>query len=429
MFCAILLSSSLLFQQAHPSLEHPLTLSELVEIALSNNPDTKNSWWKVKRATSCVDLAKAAYFPKLDLQLGATHGKEYEFINGPNKTFTQTNADLTLSMILFDFGERSSDVDARKSALKAACWEQDFTIQKVMIDTLELAYKVLHAQETLKAAEITRDDAQKMLHYAEDLEKAGFAPISDVYTSRATFSEVQMELAECKSELDIYKGMLACQLGYSADTNMSLAPLSNLASPKAEDTKTLILRATEQRKDLMARSARHQETMHELEKAKAAPLPKLSAGATGGYAHYHHDHTKSGNYAVSLTLDIPIFSGLDSIYNKRMAAADVKISLAELHNLELEIAQEVLSANRSHEAAASMLVFAQDNKENAYHAYVGALEKYRAGKENMFQEVSSSLRQLAHARVRYSEVRTSWLTTLARLAYATGTLALPDEKL
>jgi outer membrane protein TolC len=55
------------------------------------------------------------------------------------------------------------------------------------------------------------------------------------------------------------------------------------------------------------------------------------------------------------------------------------------------------------------------------------MEKYQAGKERI-TELSNAQLQLAEARVRYSDVKTKWLTALANLAYATGTLPIYLEK-
>lgn len=417
MFTAILLSASLV--SADPK---PLELSELVSIALEHNPDTKIAWWHAKRAASSVSAAKSAYFPKLDLGLTAASGQEYEFINGPNKKFTQTSADMALTYMLFDFGERSNEVRARKMALEAANWQRDFTLQKVVVKTLELAYNVLHAQEALQAAKITKDDAQKMCHAAEALADAGFSPISDVYTSKALAAEAEMNLARWSKELDISKGMLAKEVGLEADTRFELAPIHTVKTPPKEQVDVLIARAKIHRKDLLAQAARLKESEAYLQKSYASYLPKLSTTVSGGINHYHNDHTKHGNYQAALTLNVPLFSGFSSIYESRMAYADNRTSLEELHKLELAIGQEVLAAHRTLEACQDMFALASVRLDNALLAYEGALEKYKAGKEGMFQDVSSALRTLAEARVRYSEVRTEWLLSLARLAYATGTI-------
>lgn len=89
----------------------------------------------------------------------------------------------------------------------------------------------------------------------------------------------------------------------------------------------------------------------------------------------------------------------------------------------------MLKATRSHEAANEMLKFAQESMDSAVEAFQAALTKYKAGKEGMFQEVSNALQQLAAARLSYSQVKTEWLTSLAMIAYATGTITTPQEAL
>src|SRR4029079_18487181 len=138
------------------------------------------------------------------------------------------------------------------------------------------------------------------LEAASDLQRAGFTSISDVYTSKATLSEMQMNLAHWQAEVDIRKGKLAQELGFSADKTFELAPLSSLAHPKKEDTAALIAKAKKKRADLMAQTARLQEAEANLEKSYSSYLPQLSAMASGGLNHYHHDSSKSGNYTIGL---------------------------------------------------------------------------------------------------------------------------------
>ena len=71
------------------------------------------------------------------------------------------------------------------------------------------------------------------------------------------------------------------------------------------------------------------------------------------------------------------------------------------------------------QAAQEMLHDAEDNLANSLKAYEGMLAKYKAGTEGI-TDVSNAQRQLAAARVRYSDVKTRWLVSIANLAYATG---------
>ena len=135
-----------------------------------------------------------------------------------------------------------------------------------------------------------------------------------------------------------------------------------------------------------------------------------------------HDKANAAQYQVAINLEAPLFTGFETMYSNRMAYADLQISNEQLVELQLEAALEVLTYSRTLQAAQEMLPDAQENLTNALKAYEGVLEKYRAGKEGI-AEVSFPQRQLAAARVRYSDVKTKLLISIANLAYATGTLA------
>lgn len=398
------------------------TLAELVDLAMQNSPETKKAWSASQRAAAYEGSVKSRYYPKIDLDLQAEKGKTFQFINGPDTKYTEVGADLSLSMLLFDFGERRAEARAAACALKAANWEADFALQKVLITVLEDAYELLHVQEVLHADAITLEDAKKLLEYAQAMHQVGLAPISDVYTTLANVSQLEIDVKNHKADQETKRGKLLATIGQSYNENFTVASINELPQPKREDLEALLKRAKAKHAELLAKQAKTKQAAFELEKEEASFLPKLSAKASGGFTHFVHDHTKSANYEVGLDLKIPLFAGFESVYKARMARAQLDTTLSELALAELEIAQQVLSSQTALKAAEESLPLATHNVKNCELAYAGALEKYRAGQKNMIHEVSSALQQLAKARLREHDVKTKWLVSIAKLAYATGTL-------
>lgn len=419
---SIFLLATLPLTAAGPDLSAPMTLSEMVDIALKNNPETRQAWWNAQRAAAGLGIAKSSYYPKVSINANASHGRDFKFINGPDVNYTILRADLVLSFILYDFGERAATVDSAKMALLAANWQTDWSLQKVMVRVLENAYSTLNAQEVLQANLISLGEAEKLHGIAKELNRVGLNSVTDIYTSQATLSQMQIEVAQQKANLDIQKGKLAAALGLPADTSLQLAPINELNPPPSQKTAELIDLAKQQRADLMAKQARVCEQVAREQKARSGYFPKVSFSGRGGADHAVHDKTNGLNYEVRLNLDLPLFNGFETFYQNVAAYADTKISLEELARLELEIALEVLTYSRQFQAAQEMLCFAEDNLKNAANAFEGVLDKYKAGKERI-AEVSNAQRQLATARVRHSDIKTKWLVSLANLAYATGTLA------
>lgn len=401
---------------------HPMTLTELISIGLEQNPQTRAAWRNAQKRAASLGIAKSGYYPQVGIVSRAIHGREFRDINGPNVTFTNIGADLTLSMMLYDFGRTDSGIQSAKMALLAANWQVDWTMQKVMVNIMEEAYSTWYELEVLEANLQTLQDAENMAYSARELNRAGLKSISDVYTTRATLAQTQMEVAQQKALVDIQKGKLAASLGFSADTPLELAPFAEVQPPPVEMVNSLIALAKEQRADLMAQRARLAESRARLNGARAEYMPKITLGGRAGADHYFHDKANPGQYQIGINMEIPLFTGFETMYQNRLALVEARVNEEEKAQLELDIALEVLTHARSVEAAQEMISFAKDNLDNASKAYTGVLEKYKAGKEGI-AELSNALRQLAHARIRFSDVATRLRISIANLAYATGGLS------
>ncbi len=417
---SMLVASSL---AAAPECDHPLTLSELVDIALENHPSTRQAWWNAQRAAAALGNAEGALYPKVDFVGFVKNGQEYKFINGPQTNFTFVGADVLLSWLLLDAGQRNADICSTKEALLAANWQSDWVLQKVMVRVLENAYATLHAQEVVAAARISVAEAEKMLSVAKELNNAGLNTISDVYTSQSTLSTLKMDLAQQLAQLDIAKGKLAASLGSPACCTIDVAPLDYLPPVQELDTCCLIEMAWQRRSDLMARQARLADSYWRLEKARAnCNGSRFSFSGGGGANQYIDDKRGGAQYNVSLKYELPLFEGFKTTYQYRQAYADTQISTEELLELQLDIAMDVLTHSRTLQAVQEMLPEAESNLENAQKAYDAVITKYRAGKERI-AEVSNAHKQLVAARVRFSDIKTRFFVSSANLAYATGTLS------
>lgn len=425
---SILLMGSL----AAADLNRPLSLGELIDIALSNQPSTRQAWWNANRAAALVGIAQSDYYPELKFQTFATHGRDFKFLNGPDTNYTILGADLLLSMMLYDFGETCAAVKSAKMALIAANWQTDWSIQQVMIDVLEKAYVMLHAQEVVQAAIFSLEDAGRMLNLAVELNHAGLKPVSDVYVAKAAYARMKMELTQQRADLAIQNGKLAASLGLSPDTFLQLIPaefpmpqrpaLAESPNPQLYKTSELICLANQQRADLMAKRAELAASIAKQEKVRSAYGPKLTLSGRGGANHAVHDKANAMQYEVTVNLAAPLFTGFEAMYQKRMAFADAQLSREELAQLELDISLEVLTQCRLLEGLQAMIPDADEELINSQKAYEGMLEVYKAGKESI-SAVSDVQRQLAASRVRYSDTKTRWLVSIAKLAYATGTIA------
>lgn len=430
-FVCIIYASPLLGEQIEMVSENPsksLSITELVDIALSNHPETRTAWWNARRAASAADIASSAYYPTIQFRAGAAHGRDYKFINGQMTEYTIANADLILKYLLYDFGERRAANDAAKAALCSANWQSDWTLQKVMYNVIHNTYALLNAQEQFNSRIASLQDAHISLEAAKELQRVGLRSITDIYTLQATVSDMKIGIALQKAEADIAKGKLIASLGLNIDAELSIAPLPDpeVDTTMQSDLQNLISSANQKRSDLLAKRAEVQQKNALKEKISKSYLPKIGLNVDTGYKRYFHDKSNGYNYNVGLYLDIPLFNGFEATYQNRVAYSEVQISETELERLELEIALEVLTYRCWFEAAQEILQLAQENLQNSVKTFEGVLDKYKAGTQSIF-DLTSAQKQLADARLKHADAKTRWYRSLAQLAYATGSIMTHTE--
>ncbi len=392
-----------------------------MQIALARHPSTQRTWWNAQRAAAAVGSEESTYYPKIDA-IGEARYRDPD----AERTYT---ARLSLDLLLFDFGRRDAAVAAAKELLHQAAWQTDWNVQKVLLDVCEASYGVLHAQEVCEATHLSLEEAQKMCEAAEELNRAGLKPITDVFTSKASLARARMEESERKASLLTSLSQLAVNIGVEANTPISLQPIDT----KAIFTRTTVLdellaQAYAERADLQAKRAEYQATLFQAAKEDRAYMPEVSLFGEKEEALRRKKQgtppskntSRSGASSFGVKVTIPLFVGFDSIYKTRQALSSANMTQAELLELQNEISQEVAAACYSLEAAQEMLPLAKEALDNRVKAYESAFERYKIGEATM-AELHDAQEDVSAARIQYSDVKQEWLSAIAKLAYATGT--------
>ncbi len=408
---------------AWPTLEKRFSLTELVDIALANHPETKKSWFNTKRAEAFFSSSKSQCYPVADLQGNLFQGRETKYLNGPETQFTNYGAELTIAYLLFDFGERKASVRAAREALVAAQWMNDLSIQKVMLEVACSYLEHLQAEKLYLATDRSLADAHLIYEAAKSLYQAGLRPITDLYTSQANVAVIQIELAKRKAESSISYGKLLIALGLPLETNIQIedVPIEIYDPACSQEFATIIALAEKQRADLLAKKANLKEARERLKQIERSSLPKINFLGQGGWNEYAKHKDSGYNYQVGLTLDIPLFRGFDSKHQKKIAENEVQMIAADIKALEDSIAIEVFTGNVSLQAAKEALHWSQIYLDLTNKSYEGSLEGYKAGLHNFFDLIESQ-KNLADARGKEVTARIKWCLSLFEFGFAKGSV-------
>ncbi|HVV69553.1 MAG TPA: TolC family protein [Gammaproteobacteria bacterium] len=408
-------------QKAVSLLPHkPLTLSEITDFALRNNPTTRLAWAQAKFAAASLGNAKSAYLPQITAGLSAQYSSNL-FSNNQGSGNT-TGPNFSLSYLLLDFGTRANTVRAQHYALIAANLNQNSAIQQLIFQIEQAYYQVLGQQALIVANQQSVAEANTSVKASQALRSQGLATVGDVYQAQSSLAQATLSLEQATGNYQIALGQLATAMGVPANTPLQLTPLTEvLPIHKVSDNmQTLMAKATHNRPDLLAAAAQVRQSESQLTATKAAALPVVSLNASAGPVTI--DNVGTTNTSISLNLTVPLFTGYSQTYQVRQAKAQVLASEADRDTLYQQVKLQVWQAYYALQTAGANVSSSEVFLKSSLQASKQARGQYQAGVGNILS-VLSTQSSLATARVQSIQARLNWYIALAQLAQAMGQLS------
>jgi len=407
-----------------------LTLGDVVDIALRNNPQTQLSWAQARTGAADYGVATAARFPVVDASTNATYSQTSigQTLGGTGTRRVLTPS-VTLSYLLFDFGGRSGNIAAARAAAVALDLTHNATLQNVALQT-EAAYFQYQANRGLvAAARLNLAEADTNLVSAQQRNRAGVATIADVLQAQTLRAQAQFDLETAVGTLEISRGALATAMGLPPSTRYGLAPVNDSipVAIAAADVDTLINRALENRPDLAAARVQISQAQAEVRVARAAELPALTLGSTFAHPYSSQRNATGYTYGLTLGLSIPIFN-LARPYNVMAAQSQVDASSARAELLRTEVSQQVYSSYYTLQTATQRVRTADIVLASAARSEEVARERYRAGVGTILDLVTAQA-LLASARAQQTQSRWIWAASLAQLSHDVGVLGPRGESM
>ena len=415
---------------AAPQFAHPFTLVELTDMALSNNPQTKLAWAEIRASQAGVELARAGYWPQISADYSITRSRTVNFSGASNSAQTRYSPSISLSYLLWDFGNRSGSLDAAKYALTAAELSNNQTMQDVILAVEQDYYQVLGLQALEQADELSVKDAETSLDAAQQNQKSGLATVGDLYQAEAALAGAQLALQTAQGQLAVAVGTLAVEVGLPANTGITLAPWNKTVTPvmPAQTVEELLAQARQARPELLASKASEQAAISNLEATKARGLPTLALSANAGQtrtASAGFSQT-ANSYSAGLTLSIPLFTGFGDEAANKQAQAALDASQATMAQLQQTVELEVWQAYQNLHTAAVTLRTTEVQLKSAQQAEAVETARYHIGLDPILNLLTAQT-TLASARVQQVQARLNWFTALAALGHAIGGLNAPSE--
>jgi outer membrane protein len=422
---------------------HQLTLRDVVDLGLLNNPQTRASYAQARAAGAVIGSTFGRYLPQVTanglaertgstggtgtVAGGTTVGGGNGGVREHDRAIFQPSASAT--WLLWDFG-RFGAIESSKEAAFSASYTHNSTVQAVTL-------AIIQSYCNYNAAKAIRDGALKTvqedsvgLASATERHDAGVATISDVLQAQVTYSQAVFSLETDEGSVQTTRGSLAVALGFPANLPYDIAtePPDVPVQSIAQSVDSLVDEAVTHRPDLASFRATAREQHANIAVVRGNWLPQLTVGANGSQTFYSQNQANLNGHTwtVQAGVSIPIFSGLQNYYDIFQAKELARAADANAEYQRDLVVYQVFTSYYNLRTATAQVKSSRDLLASAQRNYDVALGKYKQGVGAILDLLTAEA-ALATARATEAQARWTWYADLAQLSHDAGVIGIHGE--
>lgn len=402
--------------------DHELTLAEVAEAALCNNPQTHAAYSSAKVQVAQIGIAKSAYLPSVSDNVSGNLNVAFPEQSSRNNPYSNLNNNIVASYLLYDFGNRDANLENTRQLLQAASATQSSVVQSLLLNAIQAFYQVQAGIAALDAALESEHASEESYKAAQARYKAGVSTPADKLQAQTLFAQNTLSKITAEGALKTAYGTLANVMGLVANQPLKLAPSVSIQPLQNidQDINALIEQARTRRPDLIASEAQLKAAEAGIEASRAAAKPTVSVAVSNNLQD-GSSLSLSSNTALGVTVSIPIFSGYGPSYRIRSAEANAEVKAAQRDQLRLQISLDVWRAYQSLRTANESIRAATVLVSSAEESSRVALGRYKAGVGNILDTISAQS-ALTSARQQQIQANLNWNIARATLAQSIGGL-------
>lgn len=402
--------------------DHALTLAEVAEAALCNNPQTRAAYASARVQAAQVGVAKSAYLPTVSDNVSGNLNVAHPEQSTRSNPYSNLSNNIVASYLLYDFGNRDANLENARQLLQAASATQSSVVQTLLLSAIQAFYQVQAGIAALDAALESERASEESFKAAQARYKAGVSTPADKLQAQTLFAQNTLSRITAEGALKTAYGTLANVMGLAANQPLKLVanhatqPLQNVE----QDINALIEQAGIRRPDLIASEAQLKAALANIDASRAAAKPSISVAVSNSFQD-GSSQSFSSNSALGVTVSIPLFSGYGPSYKIRSAEATADLRAAQRDQLRLQISLEVWRAYQSLRTANESIRAATTLVSSAEESSQVALGRYKAGVGNIIDTLNAQS-ALASARQQHVQASLNWNIARATLAQSIGGL-------
>jgi outer membrane protein TolC len=328
-----------------------LLLSQIINDVIQNHPSVKQAAEALNIADAKIGLAKAGYYPYVDLSGSYTRidpvptitlepfGK---FVMAPNNNY---NASLNYNQNIYDFGRTSKDVAYQNESKNLTQQSIEQLKQEMAFMVTNIFYTLLYLQDAIDIKKEQLQTLKEHLDFIIKKKETGSATEYEILTTQVKISGVESQKIDLETARISMVSAMNTLLGRPEMNPINVKKELEIELP-AQVSDSLISYAENNRNEMRIAQENTKLANLTYQLAKSQHNPILGLYASGGWknGYFPNLNVMEANYAVGIGLQVPLFNATKTKNNVLLSKSLIQTADYATEVVRRNIANEVVQS-------------------------------------------------------------------------------------
>lgn len=416
------------------------SLLDIYELALENDAQLQADEAAYEAGQENRALGRSGLLPQIDARVYYTDSNQDTTDNTENvsQETERENSGWEISLNQPLFNMAAWYTYKRGGTLSELAEVQFGSDQQALIVRVAEAYfNVLRAADNLETALAEEKALEQQLEQTRQRYEVGLTAITEVHEAQSVYDSAAANALQARGDLGIAYEALGVLTGQPHDRIAPLAEDFPVVRPSPSDRHEWVKFALTNNYDLKAAQLNARASEQSAKAAKSQHLPTLGASAAysdtategsqyfGGQIGSIQSDTEAQGSSITLSLNVPLFSGGRTSAERRQASAQYLQARAEQNRAERTVIQSARALHLSVETGVAQVKARQQSIVSAQSALEATQSGYEVGTRNLV-EVLLAQRAVYQAERDYQNALYDYIIDTFELRQVAGMLTPAD---
>ncbi len=391
-----------------------LLLNDIIKLTIEKYPSIKQAESLIEASDARIKTGKSSYYPIVDGNLSYVRIGPIAKINFGRQAeglfpADNYNFNVNLRQLVYDFGQRDSQIKLYESYKTSAVDNLEFTKSQLAYTATNIFYTILYLKESIKVKDEQLKALNDHLEITKKKVQSGSATDFDISSTNVRISLTQNQKVDIENQLHTQEIFLKQLIGLSPEDKLNISG-QFVTTQISIEFDSLMNLAYIQRPEMKLANDSKEIAQRNIKIAEMSDLPKLNVELQYGLKNglMPNLDVLRGNWIAAAGLNIPIFNGF--LTRNKIDEAKANYKAADIHTSEvqLSIRSEIERAISDLETSREQINITSVQVEHAKQTVARSELQYQSGVitnlDLLDSETSLTEAQLLHLQAIYNTV-------------------------